>query len=123
MNTPALTSIAQVCHEANRAYRISLGEDPGPHWEDTPEETRNSAVQGVQNVLAGTDPEQSHANWLKFKIDHGWTYGEVKDEQAKTHPCLVEYHQLPVEQQIKDLLFTTIAGTLLYGEEVLHDND
>ena len=40
-------------------------------------------------------PEMMHQNWMKTHLDTGWTYGELKDEGLKTHPCLVEYDQLP----------------------------
>jgi len=29
----------------------------------------------------------------------------VKDAKAKTHPCMVDYDQLPAEQRRKDELF------------------
>lgn len=39
-------------------------------------------------------------------------YGEVKDGEAKTHPCLVPYEQLPPAQRLKDDLFAAIVRTL-----------
>lgn len=36
-------------------------------------------------------------------------YGQVKDANAKTHPCLVPFDQLPRDQQFKDRLFRTIV--------------
>ena len=38
------------------------------------------------------------------KVRDGWVYGEVKDGVKKTHPCLVPYNQLSVEQRSKDSL-------------------
>lgn len=32
----------------------------------------------------------------------GWRYGPRKDNDAKTHPCLVPYAQLPPDEQDKD---------------------
>lgn len=29
------------------------------------------------------------------KIADGWKYGEAKDPEAKTHPCLVPFDKLP----------------------------
>jgi len=43
------------------------------------------------------------------KVDSGWVYGEVKDVEKKTHPCIVPYEQLPVEQQSKDYIFKGIV--------------
>ena len=32
-----------------------------------------------------------HEEWRNEKIRNGWKYGPVKDDAAKTHPCLVEW--------------------------------
>lgn len=106
------TQIAVVCHEANRAVRRLLGESDDGGWEDVSSETRLSAIDGVLVVQAGATPQQSHENWLAFKTKHGWVYGSEKDEKAKTHPCIVDYDDLPHEQQLKDHLFTAIVLAL-----------
>lgn len=112
--------IARVVHEANRALQIEQA-DPtipvSPSWDDTDEETRRSAVTGVEGVIGGNTPEQSHEGWCDFKWAHGWTLGKVKDEQAKTHPLLVPYAELPESQRIKDDLFVAIVRALSTTEE------
>lgn len=102
--------IARICHEANRAYQIELDEVPSPPWRDAPNWQRVSAVEGVTAALEGRTPEESHQGWMRHKINDGWTYGEVKDGTAKTHPCLVEYDELPEEQKVKDHLFLSIVS-------------
>lgn len=62
-------------------------------------------------VTTELSPEESHAAWTKFKFDHGWTLGPVKDQAKKEHPLLLPYDQLPVSQQIKDHLFVAIVNT------------
>jgi hypothetical protein len=108
-------AIAHVCHEANRALQIEQA-DPtipiSPLWEDLDEETRLSAVSGVQGVLDGNTPEQSHEGWTKFKLEHGWVLGPVKDETKKEHPLLVPYDELPESQKIKDSLFCGVVQAL-----------
>ena len=104
--------IAQVCHEANRALQRINGEDVGPEWGDAPEWMIASAEDGVTNVLSGAGPRESHENWMKFRAADGWVYGETKNEALKTHPCMVPYDQLPVEQRIKDYLFHAIVEAL-----------
>jgi len=50
---------------------------------------------------------------MKQKRDDGWVYGEVKDPERKTHPCMVPYDDLPIEQRAKDTLFgATVRGVL-----------
>lgn len=107
------TELARVCHEANRAYCGTLGEDQ-PAWEDAPDWQRESAILGVrfhrENPEAG--PEGSHTSWMNHKVADGWTYGPVKDPDAKTHPCIMPFDQLPPAQQAKDRLFVAIVRAL-----------
>lgn len=109
--------IAHVVHEANRALQIEQN-DPqipvSPAWVDLDEETRQSAIEGVANILSGkvTSPEESHVEWMRFKQEHGWTLGPVKDEGKKEHPLLVPYRQLPEDQRLKDAMFFAIVNAL-----------
>lgn len=107
-------SIARVCHEVNKAYCESLGDNSQPTWADAPEWQRASAMNGVDfhlhNPNAG--PDHSHIEWMKEKVDSGWVYGDVKDPVAKTHPCIVPYDQLPAEQKSKDYIFRGIIHSL-----------
>ena len=107
-------AIARVVHEANRAYCTELGDDSQDPWDLAPDWQRKSAVSGVRAVLDGTaqTPEQQHEAWMAEKRAGGWTLGDVKDAEAKTHPCLVPYDQLPVEQRLKDVLFGAIVRAL-----------
>lgn len=108
-----VTEIARVAHEINRAYCESLGDDSQPAWKDAPDWQKQSAVAGVLFHLGGEHgPEASHVNWMAQKEAEGWVYGEVKDPDAKTHPCMVPFNQLPKEQQTKDFLFRAVVHTL-----------
>lgn len=106
-----IEAVARICHEANRAFCMVNGDFSQAPWDETPANIRASAINGVlfvkDNPLAGESA--SHDNWLKFKTEDGWVYGEVKDPEAKTHPCMVPYDQLPAEQQLKDRLFRNIV--------------
>jgi hypothetical protein len=107
--------IARVCHDANRALALASGEDPAtvwPSWDDAPASIQESAIVGVQHALEGATPEQLHESWLETKRRDGWTFGEVRDNDAKRHPCLVPYHELPEQQKTKDDLFVAIVNTL-----------
>lgn len=108
-------SIARVVHEANRALQREQA-DPtipvSPSWDDLDEETRYSALVGVEGVQRGNTPEDSHEEWCRFKLGHGWSWGPVKDEETKQHPLLVPYSELPPSQRVKDLLFVSIVLAL-----------
>lgn len=119
MNTTAtglsVSVVAQVAHEANRAFCVTLGDDSQPSWADAPDWQRESALKGVQAHLeahaAGSPltPRESHEAWLAEKAANGWTYGRVKDAEAKTHPCFVPYSELPQAQRVKDYLFAAVV--------------
>ena len=36
-----------------------------------------------------------HEVWAAGRIADGWKYGATRDDEAKTHPCLVPYEELP----------------------------
>lgn len=110
-----IEGIARVVHEANRLLQVAQNDPRIPvssHWDSLSQETKNSAKNGVQGVLDGNTPEQSHQNWMKFKKENGWTWGAVKDEVAKTHPNMLEYDQLLAVQKLKDDQFVNIVKLL-----------
>lgn len=106
--------IAKVCHEANRKWCEVNGDNTQKSWENAPQWQRDSAIKGVEfrlkNPSAGVDMQ--HKAWLKEKAEAGWVYGKVKDEVKKTHPCIVDYDQLPEYQKKKDTLFVGIVNAL-----------
>ena len=107
-----LTTIAMLCHSINAAFFLSQGDESHLPWEQTPDELKKSIEYGVKLHLENPDttPEQLHESWLKEKEAQGWTYGEVKDFEAKTHPCFKPYAELPSEQKAKDYLFKAVVN-------------
>lgn len=99
--------IGMIAHAINMAYCQSLGDNSIPAWDDAPEQQRNSILAGVEMHIANPDttPEESHQAWYDSKLADGWVYGETKDVEAKVHPCMLPYDQLPPEQKAKDFLF------------------
>lgn len=106
--------IAQVAHEINRAFCLSIGDGSQPFWEYAPDWQKNSAIKGVEFHLANPEasPSASHESWLKVKEEEGWKYGPIKDAEKKEHPCFVPYSQLPTEQKSKDFLFKQVVHSL-----------
>ena len=43
-----------------------------------------------------------HEVWSETRINQGWTYGEQRNDELKTHPCLVPYEELPEEEKEYD---------------------
>lgn len=106
--------IAQVCHQANKVWCLSQGDNSQADWNDAPEWQKQSAIQGVLFRFGNPDAPASgiHDNWSKEKLADGWVYGETKDAEKKTHPCLVPFEELPLFQQKKDKLFSAIVDAL-----------
>ncbi len=106
--------IAKICHEANRAYCQTLGDDSQLPWEEAPGWQRASAILGVSFHLAnpGSKPKDSHNEWLKEKEVTGWKYGSIKDPIKKEHPCIMPYEKLPDSQKAKDSLFIGVVNAL-----------
>lgn len=46
--------------------------------------------------------ECEHDGWMEQKYRDGWTYGPVRDDDAKKHPCLIQYATLSEEDKEKD---------------------
>lgn len=114
MNDQQIETIAQACHEANRVWCESHDDTSQDAWTDAPDWQKASAIDGVRGALSGNTPEQSHKGWLAHKREAGWKYGAIKDPEAKLHPCMVPYDQLPAEQRAKDGIF---VGTVqLFAE-------
>lgn len=114
MTSDVTLSIAAVCHEVNRAYCQSLGDYTQPSWDDAPQWQKDSAVMGVElhlnNPKAG--PQASHESWMAQKVADGWVHGDEKNPDAKTHPCLVPFADLPREQQAKDFIFRGVVHAI-----------
>jgi len=106
--------IAKVAHEVNKAYCEALGDTSQPDWDSAPNWQRESAIAGVEFHQSNPDASASasHDAWLEQKRQDGWQYGEIKDPEAKTHPCFIPFDDLPNEQKAKDFLFRQVVHSL-----------
>lgn len=66
-----------------------------------PKELENLVEKMSKNV---------HEVWAETRIKQGWTYGEQRNDNLKTHPCLIPYEDLPEEEKEYDR--NTSLGTL-----------
>jgi hypothetical protein len=107
-----IETIARVCHEANRAWCEAHGDTTQKPWDDAEQWQRDSAIEGVAIAVDGATAEQQHQAWCDSKTRDGWTFGTTKDPDAKTHPCLVPYAQLPSMQKAKDSLYGSVVRSL-----------
>lgn len=114
MDEIKIAYIAKACHEANRVWCQANNDDSQKHWDEAEQWQRDSAISGVKFKLANPEAgeDAQHNSWMQEKINAGWIYGEVKDAEAKTHPCIVPFIELPEFQRKKDGLFVAIVNAL-----------
>jgi hypothetical protein len=112
--TLSAKEIARVCHEANAAYSMALGDYSHATWDGTPVDLKATTIDGVRHRLAnpGLSPADMHENWLADKEAKGWRYGVMKNPVTKEHPCMVPWNDLPIEERLKDVLFSAIVDVL-----------
>jgi len=112
--------IAKLCHQINKAYCETIGDNSQLDWDLCPKWQKDSAINGVEHVLANPncEYEDSHNNWFVEKINDGWIYGKEKNEQRKIHPCMVDFNELPLQQQLKDIFFINTIKTFINTIEI-----
>lgn len=75
-----------------------------------PDDTSDVKLPEELEKLVEKMAKNVHEVWAKARIEQGWTYGQVRNEEAKKHPCLVPYNELSEEE--KDYDRNTSIGTL-----------
>ena len=43
-----------------------------------------------------------HEVWSTGRVADGWTYGAIRDDAQKKHPCLIPYEELPESEKAYD---------------------
>ncbi|RHY34680.1 hypothetical protein DYB32_000737 [Aphanomyces invadans] len=83
----------------------------------TPQPVDTSAVifpaslRRLMDLLA----ENAHEVWSKGRMDEGWTYGQVRDDKSKKHPCLVPYVFLTEAEKDFDVKTAEATLKMLYA--------
>jgi ryanodine receptor 2 len=69
-----------------------------------PQPVETSDVELSAELLALTEriAENVHDVWAVARIADGWTYGAVRDDARKQHPCLVPYEELSENEKEYD---------------------
>ena len=111
-----ILEIAELCHEANKAYCELIGDYSQVHWDKAEDYQHEGIFNSIVNRIA--DPKMTHKDghkeWMKFRELDGWVYGKVKDTKKKTHPCMIPYDELPPSQQTKDYIFHSIVKAMQF---------
>jgi hypothetical protein len=100
------TAIARVAYEARRVYARALGERALPDWDEAPVELRQEVLLGVEAVLRGTASTGA-------RLHDVLTHANPLDSPGGLFK--VDYHDLPIEQRRKVLLFRATVLALVDG--------
>ncbi|XP_020570403.2 ryanodine receptor 3 isoform X4 [Oryzias latipes] len=77
-------------------------------------------LENIRDKLA----ENIHELWGMNKIELGWTYGKVRDDNKRQHPCLVDFPKLPETERNYNLQMSseTLKTLLALGCHVAQVN-
>lgn len=84
--------------------------EEGKKYTPQPIDTTGVELPEELEQLAELMSKNVHEVWAETRLSQGWTYGEQRNDERKTHPCLIPYEQLPEEEKEYDR--HTSIGTL-----------
>lgn len=107
--------IARIIHGAQLGYQYVL-KDPCPAlpWDCEHDYIRQALIEAVAMLRAGASPRQIHQRWMEGRRSLGWAWGPGKDYQADppTHPCLLDWDELPAHLRAKDEITWALVRVL-----------
>lgn len=67
-----------------------------------PKDTSGIVLSPELRELTEEMARNVHEVWAATRVEQGWTYGEMRDDLLKHHPCLIPYDELAEEERIYD---------------------
>lgn len=77
----------------NKKYWLEL--DSTQPYDPQPVDTSHTFLSKDLEYLINDLAKQLHEVWAHKKIQQGWLFGPVRDNEKKRHPLLIPYEQLP----------------------------
>ena len=86
---------------------------------DTSGVTLTKEIEELTELLA----RNAHDLWAQQRFADGWSYGPHRNDQAKQHPCLVAYEELPDSEKEYDrhAALGTLKAILALGYRIERD--
>ena len=72
------------------------------NYKPEPLDTKDVVLSEELLKLTELLAKNTHDVWAQSRLGEGYVYGPVRDDQAKTHPCLVPYEALPESEKDYD---------------------
>ncbi|XP_076604100.1 ryanodine receptor 3 isoform X7 [Chaetodon auriga] len=73
----------------------------------TPVETSQIVMPPHLEKVRDRLAENIHELWGMNKIELGWSYGKIRDDNKRQHPCLVDFSKLPETEKNYNLQMST----------------
>ncbi|KAI4804077.1 hypothetical protein KUCAC02_025721, partial [Chaenocephalus aceratus] len=73
----------------------------------TPVETSQIVMPVHLDKVRDKLAENIHELWGMNKIELGWSYGKIRDDNKRQHPCLVDFSKLPETEKNYNLQMST----------------
>ena len=90
-----------------------------PHPIDTSDVVLSPDINDLIESLA----ENTHEVWALNRKKQGWIYGEKRDDEKKTHPCLLPYNMLEEAEKEYDraTAYETLALICKLGYKIVKE--
>lgn len=92
-------------------------------YKPTPVDTKGIELPKELDSLVEEMSKNVHEVWAQTRISQGWTYGDVRNDAERKHPCLVPYEELSDEEKTYDrnTSVETIKLILKLGFKILKE--
>lgn len=113
--------IAAIAHVALAELAVYTGDaDTVVAFDDLSEGERQAMISGIELIM---DPDSScdtrHNAWASGMTADGWTHGQKKDVEQKTHPLLKDFGALPKKVITRErMLFSLVKA--LQASDCIH---
>ena len=90
------------------------------NYTPAPVDTNNVQLSEELMALAEDISKNVHEVWAQNRMNEGWTYGPVRDDQKRQTPCLVPYEELSEEEKAYDrnTALSTLKFIVALGFEI-----
>jgi hypothetical protein len=85
-----------------------------------PLDTSKVRLSETQRALVEALAANVHDVWARKRVDDGWRFGANRNDEAKTHPCLVPYDELPESEKSYDreMVEQVVKAAVLLGYHI-----
>ncbi|XP_033625850.1 ryanodine receptor 2-like [Asterias rubens] len=90
-----------------------------------PVDTQNVVLPGYIEMLRDKLAENVHELWCMNKIEAGWSWGTVRSDTKKSHPCLTFFYNMTEEEKNFDstMAYETLRTLISLGYRISIDEE